>query len=445
VTAKPDVQVDEGPTLAKSPGWLTRLFRQTLFQNIMSLYGLQVFTYIVPLITIPYLARVLGAPGWGRLAFAQAFGGYLVLVMGFGFGLSATREVARYRDDRESLAAILSSVVAAKALLAIVSVGLALFVAGWISGFKHQSVLLWASIFWAVAQSFHPAWFFQGLERMRLVAVLDISAKGLATIGIFMLVRSADAGWKVLVLQGFFSLCSAAIAFALIYRNLPLRLPTRLAIWNTLRQGSSIFLLQGAVSFYTLGNAFILGLFAPSQFVGYYAGAEKISRASLSLLGPIGQAFYPRISHIAHRSRTEAAALARIGLFLSGIGGILLSLLVFVGAAPLVHLVLGPGFDATIPVLRILSLLPALVALNQVLGLQWMLPLGLDRSLSTIVVGAGILNVLLAVLLASRYGQIGMAWSVVTAETFVAVSIYCVLRARHLHPLTRVARTENVL
>src|SRR6202011_2877532 len=102
----------------------------------------QVFTYIIPLVTIPYLARVLGAAGWGRLAFAQAFGGYLVLVMGFGFGLSATREVARYRDNRESLAAILSGVVAAKAVLAVVSVGLALFVAEWISGFRHQSVLL---------------------------------------------------------------------------------------------------------------------------------------------------------------------------------------------------------------------------------------------------------------------------------------------------------------
>jgi PST family polysaccharide transporter len=204
---------------------------------------------------------------------------------------------------------------------------------------------------------------------------------------------------------------------------------------QTLRLGWSMFLFQGALSFYTVGNGFILGLFGSPSVVGYYVGAEKISKAFATLLFPITQAVFPRISHLAGHARGEAAQLARTSLLLVGSAGCMMGLLIFVGAPILVRLLLGPGFENAVVVLRILALLPPLVALSNVLGIQWMLALRLDRLVNAIVISACFLNVSLALILVPHYLQVGMAVAVVASEALVAFGLYTVLRLRHLDPL----------
>lgn len=169
--------------------------------------------------------------------------------------------------------------------------------------------------------------------------------------------------------------------------------------------------------------------------MGYYAGAEKLSKAFLGLLGPISQALYPRLSHLVQHSLTEAARLARVGLKVMGVGGMVLGLVVFVLAPFLVRFLLGEGYEQAIPVVRILSLLVPLIALSNVLGIQWMLPLGLERPFNAIILSAGLINLALAVLLAPRYAHVGMALAVVVSEAFVTLAIWGVLQRRHMNPI----------
>jgi PST family polysaccharide transporter len=412
------------------------LFRHTLVQNALSLYGVQVASYIFPLVTIPYVARVLGVSGWGLVAFAQSFGAWVALVGEYGFSLSATREVARYRDDRGKLTDILAGVLGAKTILAVVAGVFAAFLRWCVPIFSHHPALLWAALFWALGQGFSVMWFFQGFERLRLVAGIDISAKALATIGVFVLVRKPEDGWLVLIAQGSGFMLSTVIGLTLIYRQLPFRIPSWASVREALRMGWSMFLFRSSVSLYTTGNAFILGLFVSPQLVGYYAGAEKISRAFLGLLNPISQTLYPRLSHLAHRSENRAARLARISIGVMGASGAAMGALVFLLAPVLVRMILGIGFEPAVPILRALALLVPLVAFGNVFGIQWMLPMGMDRAFNTIILLAGAVNLSLALLLAPLYRDLGMAWAVVTAETFVSVSMYLVLRSQKLNPLS---------
>ena len=418
---------------------LSELLRHSLVQNALSLYGVQVASYIVPLTTIPYLARVLGASGWGLVAFAQAFGSWVALLGEYGFSLSGTREVARHRDNPEMLTDILAGILGAKMLLAAGSIVVAVLVRWWVPVFREHPVLLWAGIFWALAQAFSMMWFFQGFERMRLVAALDISAKALATIGVFVLVRRPEQGWRVLVVQGAGFLLSSAVGLGLAYRELPFRLPTWNSVREALRMGWSMFLFRGSVSLYTSGNTFILGLFVSPQLVGYYAGAEKISKAFLGLLNPISQTLYPRLSHLVHHARDRAARLAQIGLLVMGGGGVAMGVLVFAVAPIVVRVILGNGFEPSVAVLRVLALLLPLIALSNVFGVQWMLPLGMDRAFNTIILLAGLVNLALAVALATSYADVGMAWAVVAAEGFVTGSMYLVLRSQKLDPASYLA------
>lgn len=410
------------------------LFRHGLVQNVLSLYAVQIASYLVPLVTIPYLARVLGAAGWGLVAFSQAFGGYLALVVEYGFAFSGTREVARHCDSKEDLADVLAGVLGARTILVVPAVLLALAARQWVPIFRSHPDLFWAALFWAVGQSFTMLWYFQGLEQMRLVAILDVSTRALATVGIFVLVHAPGDEWKVLALQGAAAFLSMLVATVLAYRRVPFRLPTPRLAWATLRMGWSMFLFRGSVTLYTVGNSFILGLFASPAVVGYYAGAEKISRAVLGLLSPVTQALFPRLSHLVEQSRERAARLARLALMLLGGGGALLGVVVFLLAPVAVRLFLGPHYGPSVIVLRILALLPPLIALSNVLGIQWMLPLGLDRPFNTIIMVGGGLNLLLALLLVSRYAAVGMAAAVVMVEAFVTIAMYAHLRRLKLDP-----------
>jgi len=415
-------------------GILTTVVPRALARNITWLYGMQGVNALFPLILLPYLVRVLGPEEWGLVSFTQAFAGYLVVIGEFGFALSATRAVAQDREKPENLAELVAGVLGAKLLLACGSLVVALLAQLWVAHFREHPILFWSGVFAALMQSFSLVWFFQGLERMRVVALAEILTKFGVFCGVLVFVRSWEDGWRVLALQGIGAMLSFVFTLALIYREIPVRLPSFRTVWGTIQMGWSLFVFQAAVSLYTVGNAFLLGLFAPPQIVGYYAGAEKISKAFLVLLDPIARSLYPRMSYLAPIARGEAARVIRIAMAYVGGASLVMGLLLFLLAPLFVSLILGEAFEPAVPVVRILWLLIPLIAMSNVLGILWMLPLGLDRPFNCIIVMAGLLNVGLAVALAPHYAHVGVAWAVVMAEAFVTVGICLVLYRRNESP-----------
>ncbi|HKB33786.1 MAG TPA: flippase [Candidatus Dormibacteraeota bacterium] len=412
-----------------------QLLQNGVVRNALGLYVLQLGGFLLPIATIVFLARLLGPEGWGSLAFMQAFAGYVMLIVTYGFNYSATREVARHRDDPDQLAELIGGVLGAKLALTLLTVVLAVPLSVVVAPIHRHHELLWPAMLWAISLSFSLNWFYQGLERMAFVARWETAARVLALAGILLAVRSPADTWKVLAIQGATMTAAVLVELIVAYREVRFSTPTARLVVRTLRMGWSTFVYQGALSFYTVGNGFILGLFGSPAAVGYYVGAEKISKAFSSMLFPITQAVFPRISHLASQVQSQAAQLARKSLFIVGGTGCAMGLTIFFGAPILVRLVLGPGFDSAVLVLRILALLPPLIAVSNVLGIQWMLALGLDRLVNAVVISACVLNVVLAIVLAPRYLEVGMAVAVVASETLVASGLYAMLRMRNLDPL----------
>ena len=178
-----------------------KLRRRGFIQNVIALYGVQACTYALPLLTFPYLARVLGPSGWGVVVFAQAIGDVIACVVEYGFDISGSRETSRQRNDPQRLSALISGVLGAKSLLAMVCIAGALFFRRFTHHVAPSLALFWASTIWGVCQGINMLWFFQGLERMRLASALEIGGKVMATLSIFVLVRKPDDGWKVMAAQ----------------------------------------------------------------------------------------------------------------------------------------------------------------------------------------------------------------------------------------------------
>ncbi len=403
-----------------------RLSKNKLVQNAFALYGMQFCRKIVPLITIPYLARILGPAGWGSVAFVLSFGGLIVLLIEFGFNLSATREVARNRDSPEACGRIVAGVIGTQLLLFVLACTIAAIAVQWLPILRANPSLLIAGMFFALAQGFAPVWFLQGMEKLRLAATLDISGKLLGVLGLFLFVHTPQDGWKVLVIQSITPALSTLVSLWIMYRDIPMHMPSFHLIRQTMIAGWPLFLLRSGTSLYSIANVFILGLVAAPQLVGYYAGAEKLYVAFFGFLTPIQDALYPRLSNLAGTSEEDAGHLARVGAALMSGLGLALGLFVFFAAPFLVRLLMGPGFEAAVPVLRILSLMLPFGALA-VSGTQWLLPLGRDHTVNRIVLSGGLLNVATAFALAPRFAHIGMAWSVAIAEAYVGLSMLWVV------------------
>lgn len=408
------------------------LLRRRLVSNALSLYGVQFAKYVLPLITIPYLTRALGPSGWGLVALAQAYGVYLSLPVNYGFNFSGTREVAKFRDDKEKLSDIFAGVTGAKCLLAVSCIFLSFGVEHWVPAFRDEQLLLWMGVFAALVPCFTPIWYFVGLEQLKLVAILDIVARSVATAGIFVVVHHKNDAWKVLAVQGAGASVALVAGMYLAYRDLILRFPTWGYIWEALRTGRSMFISSSAIGLYTSGNAFILGLFAPPSVVGYYAGAEKMVRAALQLFQPPYQSLFPRVSNLVRTDRARAFKITRLSALLFvglGLGG---GAVTFITAPWLVRIILGGGYDASIPVLKLLAILLPLIAINTVMGGLWMVPHAMDWAVEITTLGAGAINIGLAVLLAPRLMGLGVAGAVVLAEVFVMANFFIYLNVKKM-------------
>lgn len=408
-----------------------------LWENLVSLFSVQALNYVVPIFTLPFLARVLGPKHWGELAFAEGFAAYISIVVEYGFGLSASREIAQMRDQPDRCSIYFSNVVAAQILLALISyllASIALLISGHFSSYTR---LLPLAAWLALSRSILPSWFFQGLEKMKLIAALNIISNVIAAACLFLFVKRSEDAWLVLTIRAIGGTLAAASAFWLVYRAFAFVVPSRRSIASVLRNGFSLFLFKGLVSLYTAANVVLLGMLATPLVVAWFAGAEKICKAALSTLGPITQTFYPRINYLLKHDPYDAMKTLRYSIFITVGAGTAAGFCLLTAAPWLVHTLLGKGFERAIPILRILSPLPPLISASNVFGIQWMLSLRMERTFTWILVLASFANISCALALVPRMGAMGMAVSVDLAEAIVTGGVVVALILNKRNPLTQ--------
>jgi PST family polysaccharide transporter len=411
-----------------------KLLRNSFVHNVIALYGVQACTYALPLLTFPYLAHVLGPSGWGVVIFAQAIGVVIASVVEYGFDISASRETSRQRDDPQRLSALISGVLGAKSLLAIVCIAGALFSRRFTHHVAPSLALFWSSTIWGVCQGINMLWFFQGLERMRLASALEIGGKVMATLSIFVLVHRPDDGWKVMAAQCVGCVVAHGVTVVLAYRQVGFRWPTPSSMWDALRLGGSMFLFRAVQGLSGSVNRLVLGSVAPVAMLGEYAGAEKITRVFQQGMWPVNQALYPKLTQQAQNNPQGALRTVRLSLFFLGALGVLFGAAIFLGAPLLVQLALGPDFHDAVPVLRVFSLWIPLTGLCTVVTFQLILPSQLDNQFNIVNFTAALVNILAALLLGPRYGAIGIAWSAVIGQIYTLLAFAVILGRAGLNP-----------
>jgi polysaccharide transporter, PST family len=404
----------------------------SLRTNISALYAVQLSNYIVPLLTLPWLTRMLGPQQFGRLGFSLAICNYFALFTDYGFNLSATRAIAVHADNPAARAAIFWNTMSVKAILALIGFGLLMALTPLVPPLGAERALLALCYLTVVGAVLTPTWFFLGTERQRTLSITTIAVRLAAVPVTFLLVHTPADLPKAIAIAGCSPVAVGILCLARLARERSIRATaiTRTGLVHTLKDGWHLFLSNISMSLYTNSNTVLLGLIAGPSAVGYYTPAERLIQATQGLLSPINQSVYPRVCRLMHESRADAFLLIRKVLLLLGTLALSLSIVLFSIAPVLVHLLYGSAYRPVTPVLRWLSPLPFVIALSNVFGLHTMLPLGMKRSFSGILMLAGPLNVLAMLILAHFFGPVGAAAAVLTTELFVTSLMAIQLRRR---------------
>jgi polysaccharide transporter, PST family len=395
----------------------------SLRRNIGALYVIQLSNYAAPLLILPWLTRMLGPGQFGRLGFCLAVSNYFILLADYGFNLSATRAIAVHADDFAARSRIFWNTMAVKVLLAAVGFLVMLTLSFVVPPFAAQRSLLELSYLTVLGAVLTPLWLFQGLERQTLLSAITVSVRLAAVPVTILMVRGPTDLFKAVGIAGCTPIIVGAISLLFIVQGHHVGTASIRfhELVETFKDGWHQFVSNLSMSLYTNTNAVLLGLVAGPAAVGFYTPADRLIQATQGLLGPINQSVYPRVCRLMHESRPDAFVLIRKLLLLIGGVGLSLSLLLFSGAPVLVKVIYGAAYHPVVPVLRWLSPLPFVIALSNVFGLHTMLPLGMQRTFSGIVMLAGVLNLITVVLLAHWFGPVGAAAAVLTTELFVTV------------------------
>jgi PST family polysaccharide transporter len=263
-----------------------------------------------------------------------------------------------------------------------------------------------------------------------------MAARLLGMVTMLIVVRGPSDVWKAPASDFAAATLSAVALFTMACRRLPVRLPTVAGVIGALRMGWTLFLFKGNASLISRMNVLILGWYLPSRLVGIYAGAEKLSSVSMNLLDPITRGIYPRLSYVTAKRQPSERDAVFLAVLATIPFGLLLGGLMFLFAHPLVTILLGKQYLQAVSVLRILALAPPLSAISLALGVQWMLPHGMEREFNLVVFSVGILNILFAVLLVPRFGIVGMAVTMVLSQFLLAAGMWIVLTIRGMNPLS---------
>lgn len=415
---------------------MREIIRQNLklIKNFSSLSILQISNYIFPLITFPYLVRVLGVEKYGLANFAFAFSHYFITLTDYGFNLSATKEISIFRNNHKQISSIFGTTIVIKFILFIISLFIFAIVVFSFNRFSNDHLIYFVTLFGVLGHVFFPVWFLQGMERMEIITALTIIFRIISVLLIFLLVNSeTDLLNYVIINSGYFLVLGlVSFGFVTYYFKLNFTLPNRYQLFRQLKKGWHIFLSTISINLYTTSNTFLLGLLAGNESVGYFSAANKLKEAAGGLIGNMGRTVYPHLSKLFSQSKEKAldfiSGYRKIIIIFSSI--ISVTLLIF--AEPIISIIIGDSYLNSVSVLRILAFLPLIIVLSNLYGIQVMLNLGYSKKFNKIITLAAILNFAAMFIFVPFLSENGAALSMLVTEIFVTSAMYYFVKSRKL-------------
>lgn len=378
----------------------------------------EIFSLLTPLITAPYISRVLGAEAIGLYSYTDSIAQYFIIFGNLGITTYGQMEVARNRHDRNKLSQVFYELWIVRTCAMILS--LVVYIAISFNSTEYRIAMLILGVL-IVSSMFDLTWLFRGIEDFSKVVVRNIIIKLVMISMIFIVVKTSDDIYKYLLLVVLSNLLGNVSFFIPLKKVILKPKIKEFRFLKHIKPCFVFFIPTIATSVYKLLDKTMIGLLTEgSAQNGYYEQASKIQQILILSITSLNQIMRSRMTFLYERnmiSRMKELLSRSISyillISLPMVTGLLIVSQVFI------PLFLGKGFDECVPILKVLAFLIPIVGLSNCLNTHYLGPSGKQAKNNYILIIGAILNVLSNSLLIPLYGALGAAYASVIAELII--------------------------
>ncbi|WP_373100723.1 MULTISPECIES: flippase [Pasteurellaceae] len=402
--------------------------RSVKFNFLMNLL-LTVTNFLFPLITFPYVSRILLPEGTGKVAFAYAIVSYFSIFASFGVANYGIRACAKVRDNKELLSKTVQEILG-------INLAITLFVylvfsvcVIYIEPFQVESRLFWISSLNIILTILGVEWLYKGLEQYLYIAIRSIVFKLISLILVFTLIKSQDDYTIYAFIMILATVGSGIVNLFNLKRLINLKIYTDYQFKKHIKPMAVFFMTTIAVAFYVYVSVAILGIITDNEEVGYYDVAYRVRNVMVSIVTTLGAVLLPRLSYyVAHDMKDEFNRVINKSMNFVFLLSLPLVFFSFFFSESIIFILAGSDYLAANIPLKILSIIILIVGISNLTGIQMLIPLGKEKYLCYSVVLGAIINIILNYILIPKYGASGTALSIVVTELIILLFQVCALK-----------------
>lgn len=395
-----------------------------LAYNFFSLGFVQVINSSLQLLVIPYVIKTIGADGFGVIAVAQVVMFYLSTFTDYGFGQTATRSIAIYRNDPEKVSRIFFRVLFSKLILCFIAFLLLLVVALVIPVFRAHLLLYVMAFTYVAGQSLLMNWFFQGMEKMWFIVIVTLIGRLLFVALVFGFIKNKSDDFLFLFFMGIGNIIAGAASIVIACRvfKLIFKKPGRADIVQELKEGWHFTVTNLSMNTCQYANIFVLRFFTNDFVVGYYSIAERIYFTLKQALVIFSQSIYPRVCQLIEKGKSQLLLFLKkvyIPFLLCIIAG---SILLILLSPRVLYFFSGKEAVHSVFILRMLCIVLVIVCLN-IPSTLILLAMNRKKSYFRIYTLGGAVNILSNIILVYFFQTTGTIMAIFITEIFITAGV----------------------
>lgn len=400
--------------------------KMKLIKNFILNSSYQLLLIILPLITAPYISRVIGAHGVGIYAFTGANVQYFILFAVLGTATYGNREIAYHQNDKYKRSQIFWGINFLSWITAIFSfIAFFFFI---LLTHEYQNIYIWQSLL-ILASLFDISWYFMGREKFKVTVTRNFIIKILTVISIFVFVRNHNHLPIYVAIMGIGSLLGSLSLWPYLRHEINKPNLRYLNLKKHLHYTVILFIPTIATQIYLVANKSMIGLMDSVTHAGFYQQADTIVKMALSVIGTIGVVMLPRIAsmHSEGNMKGIRASIVKTFNIATGISfGIFFGILgIALHFAPFFF---GKSFEMVGVIMMLEAPIIIFIPMSNVFGIQYLLPLNRMRAFTLSVTFGAVLNIIINFALIPLLGVIGATVATVISEFAVTAYQYLSIR-----------------
>ena len=392
---------------------------KTLLANFSYMSVLQVFILLTPFITYPYLTRVLGTEVYGLVITAQVLAGYATIIVKFGFDSVSARHISIWRNDRTKLSEIMSSILTLRFVLWIISFIVYIAVVLALPMYRDHFLLFLFSFGLTLHVLLFPQFFFQGIERMKIVTFINIGIQSVFIALTFLLIKTPEDYLLVPALHSFGYLLGGSVSLFIIFNGYHLSFvrPTREQAKYYLKDAFPLFATDSVCTIKDKLNYLLLGVFVNMSDVVVYDVGSKLTSLATQPLTIINTVIFPRMA----KNRNDSS-FKRFGLIIFG-AIVVMVILINIFLHPIVLLLIGK--EVPLLPIRLFLLSPLFLGIGSYIGSSLIVARGYNKYMFySILFTTAVYISLLVVLFFTHHLNTVMSFISLTIVSYLVEMIY---------------------